>query len=551
MLKSNMSRPLLFVLLSLFLIACFTVSRPAGYAATEQAETIVREESVTYVAYMPVVSTQQWLTNCRYGIGNQAGQAAKDWVDYLGAGHYINFEPRFYGPPMLDSVELLPQIRIRQDRKDGQFLNSYTIDPPLTMDPGGLGALLEQNQGATWLAGNEPDVDNSAQDRIFPELYAQGYHEVYTYIKAHDPEAQVAIAGLSMMTPGRVQYLDKVWNAYINQYGEPIPVDVWNMHLYILAEINPDTGEYADGKVALGTDPALAKKEATGTREQQQSKCPRNDVYCRAEHDDLNIFKEQIVNMRTWMKAHGQQNKPLIVSEYSLLYPFVDYNDPINPTECFLMDEFGKCFTQPRVTAFLNKTADYMEQARDTNLGYAADDYHLVQQWTWFAMKVDFGAAGDSSNLLIDNYKSAPLWTDAGLTPVGRAYRERARNSERTVNLIAGDAPDVQKNSSGTLTDVDLSVSFYNNGSAGILDSFNITFYKDSALTQVIGETEINPRLSGIINGCSWDHPTDTATVTWSVPVGTHNFWAKIDGRNSIGETNEGDNVTSGKVTIN
>jgi hypothetical protein len=559
MLKSTATHPIFFILLSLFLIACFTVSQPAGHAAVEEpsraetAETAVTvEESGAYMAYMPVVTIKQWLTNCRYGVGNGSNREAKKWIDYLGAGHYINFEPQFYGPPTPDSVELLPQIRIRQDKNNGQFLNSYTIDPPLTMDPGGLGALLDLNQAATWLAGNEPDVDNSSQDRIYPELYAQGYHEVYTYIKQHDPEAQVAIAGLSMMTPGRLQYLDKVWNAYANIYGKPMPVDVWNMHLYILAEINPLTGEYSDGKVALGTDPNLAKKEAVGSPAEQQKQCPSNDVYCRAEHDDINIFKEQIVRMRSWMKAHGQQNKPLIISEYSLLYPFVDYDDPINPTECFLMDEYGKCFTEPRVTSFFHKTADYLEQARDTSLGYPADDYHLVQQWTWYSLKADFGASGDSSNLMADNYKNSPLWTDAGLTQVGRAYRDRARSSERTVNLIAGDAPDVQKNATGTMTDVDISVSFYNNGSTGILDSFKVTFYEDASLTKVIGEAKVDPLNSGIVNGCSWDHPTDWATVTWSVPVGTHTFWAKIDSNNSIsGETSEGDNVTSGKVTIN
>jgi len=551
MFNSKATRPLLFSLLSLFLIACFTVSRPAGHAATEPASAVTSEENGTYTAYLPVVSTNQYLTNCRYGIGVSSDEPSNEWIDFFGAGHYITFGPRPYGSPAPETVELLPQIRIRQDKDNGQFLNSYTIDPPLTMDPGGLGALLKQYPGATWLAGNEPDVDNSVQDRIFPELYAEGYHEVYNYIKQNDPEAQVAIAGLSMMTPGRLQYLDKVWNAYANKYGQAIPVDVWNMHLYILAEINPQTGGYADGKVALGTDPSLAKKEAVGSQAEQQIQCPSNDVYCRAEHDDLNIFKGQIVALRTWMKAHGQQNKPLILSEFSLLYPFVDYDDPINPTECFLMDEFGKCFTQPRVTAFLNKTMTYLETARDTNLGYPADDYRLVQQWTWYALKVDYAASGDSSNLLIDNYQNVPVRTDAGLTEVGVAYRNRARASERTVNLVAGDAPDVTKASGGSSTAVDISVSFYNNGSTGIFDTFKVTFYKDSALTQVIGEAEINPRNSGFINGCSWDHPTDWATVTWSVPVGTHNFWAKIDSRNSISETSESDNVASGKVTVN
>jgi hypothetical protein len=86
------------------------------------------------------------------------------------------------------------------------------------------------------------------------------------------------------------------------------------------------------------------------------------------------------------MKEHGQQNKPLILSEYSLLYPFEDYDDPINPTQCYLQDEFGKCFTAARVSSFMTRTFQYLETATDPNLGYPLDNYRLVQQWLWFSM---------------------------------------------------------------------------------------------------------------------------------------------------------------------
>lgn len=550
--SSKASRSIIFVLLSLFLfvLACSSYSGSVGHAATEPASEMEGAVKAQFMAYMPVVSTQTWLTNCRYGVASsEPNQPAKEWIDYLGAGHYINFSPKFVGPPTPESVQFMPQIRIRQDKANGQFLPTYTVTPPLTMGKDGLGPLLLAYPRSVWLAGNEPDVDNSAQDRIHPDLYAKAYHEVYNFIKQVDPEAQVAVAGLSMMTPGRLQYLDIVWDTYVTEFGKPMPVDVWNMHLYILAEINPATGAYADGKVALGTDPSLAKKSPLGSYNEQ---CPRDDVYCRAEHDDIGIFIEQLVAMRSWMKNHGQQNKPLLLSEFSQLYPFVDFDDPVNPTQCFLMDEFGQCFTEPRVSSFLHKTMDYLESAKDPNLGYPADDYRLVQQWTWYGLWTAPETAGDSSNLLADNYENHPIYSESGLTQVGRAYRDRARSSERTVNLVAGDAPTVIKTATGATANVTLQVGFYNDGSAGISDPFRVTFYKDAALKKVIGHAQISPTVDGMINGCSWGLSTDWAAVQWTgVPVGTHNFWAKIDSGNQItGERNEADNVKSGQVII-
>ena len=69
--------------------------------------------------------------------------------------------------------------------------------------------------------------------------------------------------------------------------------------------------------MALGTDPALAIRESGDDK----NRCANSDVYCWAEHDDLTVFAQQVVAMRTWMKQHGQQNKPLILTEYSLLLP--------------------------------------------------------------------------------------------------------------------------------------------------------------------------------------------------------------------------------------
>jgi hypothetical protein len=440
-------------------------------------------------------------------------------------------------------------IRTKQDRDNGNYLPSYTISPGLNMDAQGLGPLVLANPGKLWLVGNEPDVTHPLQDNIYPKLYAQAYHEVYHFIKDLDPNAHVAVAGLSMMTPGRLQYLDIVWDTYLQQYGEPMPVDVWNLHLYILSEIRPWDNGPSDGKVALGTDPALAIKAPMGD---PQVECPKDDVYCRAEHDDLEIFMDQIVALRTWMKDHGQQNKPLILSEFSQLYPFVDYDDPANPTQCFLMDEFGQCFTQGRVISYMHKTIDLMETAKDPNLGYPADDYRLVQHWTWFSLWTEAESSGGSSNLLKDNYSNFSPGSLDALTQIGHAYRDKISNSELTYNLVAGEARDVQATAANGTADVPLAIGFYNNGSGTLDDNFMVTFYADEKLTQVIGQTEIIPSSTGLINGCSWGRISDWAEIIWAdVPVGTHDYWVKVDSQNSIRvESDETDNIAMGNVTV-
>jgi hypothetical protein len=160
--------------------------------------------------------------------------------------------------------------------------------------------------------------------------------------------------------------------------------------------------------------------------------------------------------------------------------------------------------------------------------------------------------SGQASNLLVDNYDSLPHGSGTGLTQMGRTFQNRARSSQRTYNLVAGSMPDIKQKATEGTADIPLEVWFYNNGSAGVETSFKVTFYKDAALTQVIGEAEIVPRASGIINGCSWGRDTDSASITWQgLPPGEYSFWAKIDSENDIpSETNEADNVAMGKVIV-
>lgn len=505
---------LLFFLLSLPLVYALLSSTPA--AATGFDERVYATESAADAAGL----------NCRYGVASWANKDLP-FLQQLKPGWVGNFTVNF-NQSLPAGVEYVPTIRLQQARDaNGHRLPNYVATPPLTDSPGGLGARVTANPGALWLVGNE--VDRIFwQDDIMPDIYARAYHEIYHFIKARDATAQVAISGLVEVTPGRLQYLDIVWDSYVKRYGKPMTVDVWNMHVYILPEKRAD-GSGSNAAIALGTDPALAILESGNN----PALCPLANVYCYAEHDNMSIFAQQVVAMRQWMKERGQQNKPLILSEFSLLYPFTDYDDPVNPSTCFLMDEFGGCFTPQRVSQFMINSFNYLETAADPNLGYPLDNNRLVQQWLWFAM--NDGSEGTPNKLVNDNYTA--------LTQMGSTYRDQVAARPLTLNLRPGyvTSPVVIGATSATI-----SASVRNNGNTATAAPFVVTFYSNAALTNAIGSVTVPAGLGG----CA--RQEHVVSVTWSgLSSGLNRYWVKIDRDNTIGESNENDNVTSGFVLVN
>ena len=227
-------------------------------------------------------------------------------------------------------VEYMPMIRLR----DGV---------PVPGEQALLDA-IEAQPGALWLIGNEPDV--KWQDNVPPDVYAQQYHELYHLLKTQDPSCQVAIGGITQPSPLRLRYLDLIWEAYQARYGEPMPVDVWNVHNFVLREERDSWG--------VDIPPGIAEQSGL--------------LLEIDDHDSLSLFEEQIVRFRQWMKERGQQNKPLIVTEYGILMP-ADYG-----------------FPPERVEAFMLKTFAFFRTATDPVLGYPADNFRLVQRWCWYSL---------------------------------------------------------------------------------------------------------------------------------------------------------------------
>jgi len=521
------------------LMAAWSLARsPEAVVATVQ-DTASRQSlaarELNYTSRLPLL-VFDWEPNfepagfssCRYGTADLS-RRQNAWLTTLGVGWHLNFSSRPWG--RIDGIEYTPIVNVRQNKDGCTYLDGYTISPALTDQ--GLGALVDANPGALWIVGNEPDrgpnVDNPndpdcsfrVQDDTAPEWYAQGYHDVYHFIKQRDPSAQVAIAGLVEVTPGRLQYLDKVWDTYLEKYHTTLPVDVWNMHIYILPEATPAGLPNGVANVAVGTDPALAIRESGD----DPARCPDPQVYCWAEHDDLDVFAEQVVAMRSWMKRHGQQDKPLILSEYSILYP------------TWLLDEYGNYFTIERVAQFMTQTLAYLESAADPALGYPRDEFRLVQQVLWFSINVSRNSAGSSSNLVDDNLTN--------LTTLGRLYKEEIARRPRLANLLPDPiAPVAAFTGGGGQATADLAVEVRNNGNIAA-QPFTVTFYADSALQQPIGSAQVTTSLAG----CA--RRTTRVVVPWEgLSPGKHRFWVKVDASNAVAERREDDNVASGLVFV-
>jgi hypothetical protein len=146
--------------------------------------------------------------------------------------------------------------------------------------------------------------------------------------------------------------------AYRAKYGGPMPVDVWNIHMYILQEVAGSFG----ASIPVGISATVGM------------------TYSIPQSIDMSVFSSLVVNMRQWMKARGYQDKPLIITEYGALFPL------------WLLDDFG--LYQADVNNFLAGTVTYLDMAANPDLGYPADGNRLVQQAALYSLDDDSQDAG-------------------------------------------------------------------------------------------------------------------------------------------------------------
>ncbi len=302
----------------------------------------------------PVVAPGAIPYRQRFGVAASAADIAPALHIGLPIGGYLNWNVNTQ--PVAGQATFWQMIRINQG---GVRTPWSDID-----------AALRANPGATWLIGNEPDV--AVQDNVTPDQYARIYHEAYHYIKSRDPDALAAIAGVAQPTPLRRAYLDIVLETYQREFHQSMPIDIWNVHAFILRE--------EAGSWGAGIPPGMGSAGAM--------------LYEIKDNADLNIFRQNILDFRAWMAAKGYGNRPLAITEYGVLMP-ADYGFP------------------PEVTIpFMTGTFDFFLTAANGN-GYPADGNRLVQWWYWFSLY-------DPKDFVNSNLYDRPTGT---LTPLGAAWQ--------------------------------------------------------------------------------------------------------------------------------
>ena len=461
--------------------------------------------------------------SCRAGASGSFDAFA--WVDTIGLGWVSTYDASRIS--LLDA-NYMPIVRLKSEND----YTSYSMSP----DASTLSSLAASYPGRIWQIGNEPDI--RSQDNMSPQLYAQAFHAAYTAIKEGDPTATVSTAPLAMLTPSRLQYWDLVWDAYQEFYNETIPADIWSTHVYLI-------GEGGAANVAVGTDGSLATLGGGDA-----STCWREDVICRSEHDDPDLFETQLRAMRQWMKDHGQREKPLIVTEWSVLWPYVIDNPGTPEESCFLADEFGNCFPPDRVNKYMDATINVLNST-DPDLGYSHDNDRLVQRYLWFSLYIspEYGGGGGASNLLKDNYIEYGDGNIDALSDVGLNYKEMISTQADTVNLHIIDTQSIGliDYDDGVTPSAKLRVRYNNNGNHNIQQPFTVSFYHDSELTDLIGSSTIDP----LAYGCgTFDYEVE---LDWkNLPLGVHQYWVKLDSDDVIVETDESrsDNIGMGIVFV-
>ncbi|MGB1249163.1 MAG: hypothetical protein ACPG8W_00910 [Candidatus Promineifilaceae bacterium] len=458
--------------------------------------------------------------NCRAGASGPVN--AFPWAETMGLGWVST-----YGVEGIAAEKnYMPMVRLKGN---GDFTD-YTITPDLAT----IESLASQHPGRLWQVGNEPDI--RGQDRLTPALYARAYGEVHEAIKRGDPTALVANGPTALLTPSRLQYWDLVWEAYQQIYGSTIPIDVWSSHLYIFAE-GPDG-------VAIGTDSGLHIEPYLG----DPAACtnPSDNSLCIAEHDSAIVFEKHLRDFRQWMKAHGQQDKPLIITEWSVLWPYVIDNPGTPQESCFVTDELGGCFTPSRVNNYMSNTIAVMNET-DPAIGNPNDNNRLVQKYMWFSFYVDpeYSGGGGSSSLLKTGYQEEASGDIAALSPMGWNFKNLSTApGVLKENLHITGEPIVPVVTQSGTASAEIRVRFNNNGSLNTQIPFAVGFYRDAALTDLIGTVNVSTA-----EGCGLREYE--ATLIWNnLSLGEHKYWAKVDIGGAISETSVTDNVVEGTVFI-
>jgi hypothetical protein len=465
--------------------------------------------------------------NCRFGGAGAYAPFVGDYdIAQLNIGRYMdwwnNSDPTSnLGLPA--DVEYIQTVRVHQDKGDQWFgpprdyaSNTYKVRPSLAT----IASLAASQPGSLWLIGNEIErvdwwqADGwNGQDEITPELYATAFHDIRAAIKAADPTARISIGSVVEPTPLRLEYLDRVWDSYLAQYGHAMgaDVDVWNVHGFILREVRNSWGAEVPaglndlGGFLYGADIATVA----------------------AAHHNVAYFQQFTRAFRAWMADHGERNKPLINTEYGVLYK----------------DLSGYEISPAQVNDYLTSTLEYMLTATDDEIGFPADENRLVQSWFWYSLNDD----NWNGNLFNPDSKAltqfGTTWKNY-VSDAGNPLASQPQPNLLVTNLRTGqESYLVSPTGSATAT---LRVDVANSGNIKTSTGDNVVVNFWDGPPEAPGSHLIASRTLDDIPGCGG---FTSVEVEWpDLSLGEHTWYAQAVA--IAGETHAGDNVASGVVSV-
>ncbi|MFQ5610864.1 MAG: DUF11 domain-containing protein [Anaerolineae bacterium] len=459
--------------------------------------------------------------NCRLGVGGVEPDVLGYDLEPLNLGLYLDWWVRDPTPPGLPpGVDYIYTVHVHQDKVGsvwwgpGPYVDppSYTVAPNLAT----VANIAANHPGSLWRVGNEierRDWSNGdgtwgGQNEITPELYATAFHEVQQAIRAADPTARIAIGSVIEATPLRLAYLDRVWDSYLNQYGYSMgqDIDVWIVHGFTLREVRDSWG----AEIPAGLDDTSGFLYGASTSE------------VLAAHLNLAYFRQFTEAMRAWMAAKGERNKPLINTEYGVLYRQLG----------------GIQVTPQQVNDYLTASFDYLLTATDDQTGFPADENRLVQGWVWYSLQDGYW----NGNLFDSTTKTL---TSAGTTWQGYVSDLAPRQNLLAINLRASPNPAFAW--TGNPISVTLKADIANSGNSQTTTGNNlrVSFWDgppgDPGSSQIGSTQTLND-----LPGCGRFTPVE---VTWpNLTGGDHTWYVQIEP--VANETNPDDNTASSLVSV-
>ena len=412
---------------------------------------------------------------------------------------------------------------------------TYTVSPSIES----IKRLVARHPGNLWLVGNEierrdwscDDNCSLGQGEILPEVYAVTFHEIYTAIKAADPTAKVSNGSVILPSPLRLQYMTRMWDEYVRLYQTPMPVDVWQIHLYLMQEKAGDFG--AD--IPPGID-----DDGTGL---YANLSPIDKWLVNKKFSEV---KPLLIAFREWMKAHGQQNKPLIITEMAVMVP--DW-----------IPELTGEFTPEKIRDdFLYQALEMVFQAKDTNLGYPLDDYRLVQSIWWWSLDKDYGKYVTNEfgqKVFLQSFNGNLAWpgigglynapNPMGISKLGEYWASYVSHITDDTNLRpVGVHPGAGYSANGEPVTVTVNLKIANSGNVAVTTPFTVRFLRNGT-SIVLASATVNGRLEG----CGDVYQSFYAPIPNLAP-GVHTIRAIVDYGDQVPELNENDNEFVFKILI-